>query len=150
MHLRGLGAYARGEAARLDGELGAFADLWAGAYRAACLANAHGELTAPIATLQQALLQIESLASVEAGANRPRRLDRIRARLAMLEQTRDAAVALAHARDAAAWYRAVGGYSAEATGRSRRAPTHRRAVRSGLMMCALVLAIDPSGVGLSR
>lgn len=54
-------ARTRGEAARLDGELGAFADRWAGAYGAACLANAHGELTAPIATLQQALLQIESL-----------------------------------------------------------------------------------------
>jgi eukaryotic-like serine/threonine-protein kinase len=67
-----------------------------------------------IGTLQQALLQIENLASMETGEDRPRRIARIRARLAMLEQTRDRAAAHAHARGAAAWYRAAGGYGSKA------------------------------------
>ena len=47
-HLQTLGAYGAGEASRLDGELGKYAERWAASHRAACLANERGELTAQI------------------------------------------------------------------------------------------------------
>ena len=52
-HLRGLDAYARDEAVRLDGDLATAADGWARAHRDACLANANGELT--VALYEQSL-----------------------------------------------------------------------------------------------
>ena len=67
-----------------------------------------------IATLRRALALLEQLTELEPGADRPRRLARIRGQLATLEATRDRAAAYRHARDAAAWYREAGGYNRQA------------------------------------
>jgi len=47
-HLDSLGAYGGGEAIRLDGELGRYAERWAASHRAACIASERGELTPQI------------------------------------------------------------------------------------------------------
>jgi hypothetical protein len=47
-HLQSLGAYGGDEAARLDGELSAYAERWVTAHHAACIANQRGELTAQL------------------------------------------------------------------------------------------------------
>jgi len=67
-----------------------------------------------IARLRRALTWLEQLAEVESGADRPRRLARIRGQLARLEAAHDRAAAHSEARDAAAWYRQVGGYDRQA------------------------------------
>jgi hypothetical protein len=80
-------------------------------------AQAQAALARPgdaIATLQRARTLLDSLASLEAGEDRPRRLARVRGQLAILEAPRDRALAHDYARDAAAWYRRAGGYDARA------------------------------------
>jgi hypothetical protein len=80
-------------------------------------ARAQAALARPgdaIATLQRARTMLDSLASVEAGEDRPRRLARVRGQLAILEAPRDRALAHGYARDAPAWYRRAGGYDARA------------------------------------
>ena len=44
-HLEGLGPFAVGEAPRIDGQLGGYADAWASAHDHACLAEQRAELT---------------------------------------------------------------------------------------------------------
>jgi tetratricopeptide (TPR) repeat protein len=81
-HLRGLGDYATGEAARLSGELARFADGWAGSHRAACLASARGELTAALyeqqlACLERSRMALEATLDVLAHVPRDRLSDAI-------------------------------------------------------------------------
>ena len=47
-HLQTLEAYGRDEAPRIGGELTRYAERWAAAHHAACIASERGELTAPI------------------------------------------------------------------------------------------------------
>jgi tetratricopeptide (TPR) repeat protein len=77
-----------------------------------------------IASLRQALTLLDGLAAVEAGADRPRRLARVRAQLAILEATRNRPAAQRHAEAAIAWYRLVGGYDAQIAALAATADSH--------------------------